>query len=140
MNIKKRMIIGFSILIAFCFGIGIVGMVQINTLDGYITEITQKDMVITENVDNMLYEAELIIRETFETLYNGGESHHAEDETITDHILEHAEIFNSSLEIVETLHPEHVEELTCIGEDFGCIIDDITSNDHGIIIHIEEIS
>lgn len=140
MNIGRRMTIGFAILIAFTLGIGIIGMVQINTLDGVITDFTQQDMVITENVDNMLYEAELIIRETFETLYNGGESHHAENESIIDHILEHAEIFNSSLEIVERLHPEHGEELTCISEDFDCIIDDITSNEHGIIIHIEEIT
>ena len=82
----------------------------------------------------------MIIRETFETLYNGGGSHHIEDETTIDHILEHAEIFNSSLEIVEKLHPEHQEELDCISEDFDCIVDDITSNIHGIIIHAEEIT
>jgi len=140
MNIGRRMVIGFSCLIAFSLGIGIIGMVQINTLDGYIAEFTQKDMVITKNVDSMLYEAELIIRETYETLYNGGESDHAENESITEHILEHAEIFNSSLELLGRLHPDHGEELTCISEDFDCIIDDITSNEHGIIIHIEEIN
>jgi len=140
MNIRKRMTIGFAVLIAFSFGIGIIGMIQINTLDGYIREITQKDMVITKNVDIMLYEAELIIRETYETIYYGGVSHHAENETITDHILEHAEIFNASLDIVERLHPEHIEELICISEDFDCIVDDITSNEHGIIIHAEEIT
>jgi len=139
MNIGRRMTIGFAILIAFSLGIGIINMVQVNTLDGYITEITQKDMVITENVYIMRFEAELIIRETYETIYNAGVSLHTEDETITEHILEHAEIFNSSLEIVGRLHPEHDEELICISEDFDCIIDDITSNEHGIIIHAEEI-
>jgi len=139
MNIGRRMTIGFAILIAFSLGIGIINMVQVNTLDGYITEITQKDMVITENVYIMRFEAELIIRETYETIYNAGASLHTEDETITEHILEHAEIFNSSLEIVGRLHPEHDEELICISEDFDCIIDDITSNEHGIIIHAEEI-
>ena len=143
MNIKKRMTTGFAILIAICFGIGIVGMIQISTLDGYITDFTQKDMVITEAVDTMLYEAELIIRETYETLY-GGEVHQhhnesSEDETVSEHIIEHAEIFNSSLELLEKLHPEHNEELTCISEDFDCIIDDITCTEHGIIIHAEEI-
>ncbi len=144
MNIKKRMTTGFAILIAFSFGIGIVGMIQITTLNGYITDFTQKDMVITEAVDTMLYEAELIIRETFEKLY-GGESHGhhnetIEEETVTEHILEHAETFNSSLDLLERLHPEHIEEIICIREDFGCIVGDITSNEHGIIIHAEEIN
>ncbi len=140
MNIKRRMTIGFAVLIAFSFAIGIVGTIQINSLDGYLTEFTQKDFVIMEAVDTMQYESELIIRETFETLYNGGESHHAEEESIIDHILEHAEIFNSSLDLLRTLHPEHGDELVDIGTDFDCIIDDITSDEHGIIVHIQEIS
>ena len=147
MNIKKRMTTGFAILIAFSFGISIVGIIQINTLDGYITDFTQKDMVIIETVDTMLYEAEVIIRETFETIYGGEEHEHhgeehnetVEEESITEHILEHAEIFNSSLDLLGRLHPEHSEELLCISEDFECIIDDITSDEHGIIIHVEEI-
>lgn len=144
MNIKKRMTTGFAILIAFCFGIGIVGIIQINTLNGYITDFTQKDMVIVETVDTMLYEAEVIIRETYETIYGGEEHEHhnesAEEESINEHILEHAEVFNSSLDLLEKLHPEHSEELICISEDFECIIDDITSDEHGIIIHVEEIN
>jgi len=134
------MTIGFTILITFSLGIGIIGMTQINTLDDHIRTITQKEMVILENVDIMLYESELIIRETFETLYNGGEGHHTGNETIIDHILEHAEIFNSSLALVAKLHPEHFEEIDCIRTDFDCIVDDITSTDHGIIIHAEEIA
>jgi len=138
---------GFAILIAFSFGISIVGIIQINTLDGYITDFTQKDMVIIETVDTMLYEAEVIIRETFETIYGGEEHEHhgeehnetVEEESITEHILEHAEIFNSSLDLLGRLHPEHSEELLSISEDFECIIDDITSDEHGIIIHVEEI-
>jgi methyl-accepting chemotaxis protein len=134
---------GFAILIAFCFGIAIVGIIQINTLDGYITEFTQKDMVLIEAVDTMQYEAELIIRETFETMYGGEEHEHHndthEEETITDHILEHAETFNASLDLLERLHPEHNEEILCINEDFTCIVNDITSDEHGIIIHVEEI-
>ncbi|MFX1418666.1 MAG: methyl-accepting chemotaxis protein [Promethearchaeota archaeon] len=144
MNIKKRMTTGFAILIAFCFGIGIVGMTQIGNLGGYITDFTQREMVITEAVDTMLYEAELIIRETFENLY-GGEAHQhhnesTEGETITEHIIDHAVIFNSSLEVLTLLHSEHSEELACVGEDFSCIIDDITNNEHGILIHGEEIT
>ncbi len=144
MNIGKRMTSGFAILIAFCFGIGIVGMIQINTLDGHIKVFTQKEITITEAVDTMLYESELIIRETFENLY-GGEAHDhhnesAEEETIIEHILEHAEVFNSSLETLEQIHTEHSEELTCISEDFSCIIEDITSSEHGILIHTEEIN
>ena len=140
MNIKRRMTVGFAVLIAFSFAIGIVGTIQINTLDGYITEFTQKDFVIMEAVDTMNYEAELIIRETFETLYNGGDSHHTGDESIIDHIMEHAEIFNENLALLEELHPEHGDELIDIATDFDCIIDDITSNEHGIIVHIQEIS
>lgn len=140
MNIKRRMTVGFAVLIAFSFAIGIVGTIQINTLDGYITEFTQKDFVIMEAVDTMNYEAELIIRETFETLYNGGDSHHIGEESIIDHIMEHAEIFNESLALLEELHPEHGDELIDIGTNFDCIIDDITSNEHGIIVHIQEIS
>jgi len=140
MNIKRRMTFGFTVLIAFSFAIGIVGTIQINTLDGYITEFTQKDFVILEAVDTMEYEAELIIRETFETLYNGGDSHHTGDESMIDHIIEHAGIFNESLALLEELHPEHGDELVDIGTDFGCIIDDITSDEHGIIVHIQEIS
>ena len=139
MNIKKRMTIGFAVLIAFSLGIGIISMIQINTLDGYIRDITQKEMVITENIDIMLYEAELIIRETYETVYNAEDSHHTGNETITDHILEHADIFISSFELIEKLHPEHAEELTDIEEDFDCIVTDITSEEHGIIIHAQEI-
>jgi len=133
------MTIGFTALIAFSLAIGIIGMVQINTLDGHIRDFTQQDMVVMETVDTMMYEAELIIRETFETVYEGGESHHAENETIIDHILEHADIFSSSLDLLEKKHPEHNEELVCIREDFDCIIDDITSLEHGIIVHAEEI-
>ena len=144
MNIKKRMSVGFIALIGFSLGIGIISMIQINTLDGHIKDFTQEKIVIMENIDIMLYEAELIIRETYETLYRGGESHdHAEgidEESMRDHILEHAVMFNSSLEILVKLHPEHSEEITCISEDFDCIIDDITSNEHGILIHGEEIS
>ena len=139
MNIKKRMTIGFAALIAFSLGIGIIGMIQINTLDGHIRDFTQQDMVVMESVDTMLYEAELIIRETYESVYEGGESHHTENETIIDHILEHADIFSSSLDLLERMHPEHGEELVCIREDFDCIIDDITSLEHGIIVHAEEI-
>ncbi len=140
MNIKKRMTFGFAILIAFSFGIGIIGMVQISTLNGYIEDFTEQDMVRMETIDKMLYEAELIIRETYESIYGVGESHHVGNETIIDHILEHAEIFNSSLDLLEELDREHVDELMCIRECFDCIIDDITCSDHGIIIHAEEIN
>ena len=144
MNIRRRMTTGFAILIGFCFGIAIVGIIQINTLDGNIKDFTQQDMVLIETINIMQYEAELIIRETFESMYGGEEHEHhnetAEEESIIEHILEHSQNFNGYLELLETLHSEHNEELLSIEENFNCIIEDITSGEHGIIIHIEEIN
>ena len=134
------MTVGFIILIAFTFGISIIGMIQINTLDGYIKNFTEQDMVRMETIDKMLYEAELIIRETYVFIYVVGESHHVENETIIDHILEHIEIFNSFLDLLEELDRGHIDDLMCIRGCFECIIDDITCTDNGIIIHAEEIN
>ncbi|MFX0022865.1 MAG: methyl-accepting chemotaxis protein [Candidatus Hermodarchaeota archaeon] len=139
MNIKRRMTIGFAALIAFSLTIGIVGLTQINSLDGRIKEITQKDITVMETVDTLLYEAELVIRETYESLYSGGKSQ-TETDSVLNHILEHALTFNSSLELLEILHPDHLDEIVCIEEDFACIIDDITNEEHGIVIHGLEIN
>ncbi|MFX0142524.1 MAG: methyl-accepting chemotaxis protein [Candidatus Hodarchaeota archaeon] len=139
MNIGRRMTFGFAVLVAFSLTIGIVGLTQINSLDGRIKEITQKDIIVMETVDTLLYEAELVIRETYESLYSGGKSQ-TEIESVINHILEHAATFNSSLELLEKLHPDHFDELFCIRDDFSCIIEDITNEEHGIVIHGLEIN
>lgn len=141
MNIGRRMVLGFTMLIIFCFAISIVGVIQINSLGATITDFTEEDLVVNETMDNLLYEAELVIRETFETMYGGGGHEHFEEGgSIIEHIMEHGVSFNSSLDILERLKPQYIEELICIRDDFSCMIDDIINEEHGIIIHIEEIN
>ncbi|NGX49748.1 MAG: Methyl-accepting chemotaxis protein 3 [Candidatus Anoxychlamydiales bacterium] len=58
MNIGRRMVMGFAILILLCTVVGIVAIVQINTLNTSINEIVNHDMESVEAVDQVFFSLE----------------------------------------------------------------------------------
>ncbi len=61
MNIGRRMTIGFTVLIVFCMVIGIVAIIQINSLSTSINQITQKDMETTDNIMEVKYDIQSMV-------------------------------------------------------------------------------
>ncbi len=61
MNIGRRMTLGFTILIALCIVIGVIGIVQINSLSASIDQITETDMVTTDYVMETKYDIQQML-------------------------------------------------------------------------------
>ena len=55
MNIGRRMVLGFAILIVLCTVVGVIAVVQINSLNGAVTEISQHDMVSMDFITESKY-------------------------------------------------------------------------------------
>ncbi len=133
MNISKRMNIGFSILILLTVGLGVLSYYQLNVMNQNMTDLSDMYMVGTEAIDDMNYATEVMISEVYEALDNGaGMSSLA-------HVTEHAGEFHDGIKELEELFPEYEDDLADIDTEHDHLTNDITSTEHGILIHIDEI-
>lgn len=120
MNIGRRMIIGFAILISFCLVIGIVGILQINNLNSSINEVASHDMPSMDNLIESKYhisELVLLIHRYEDGETNGTKATFAEDyNEAKEHLVD-----------LKNLHPNLGTELDMI---ISCV-DDVNNLANG---------
>ena len=51
MNIGRRMVMGFAVLIALCTIVGVIAIMQVNSLTGSMNEVANHDMLSMDNLD-----------------------------------------------------------------------------------------
>ncbi|KKM96608.1 hypothetical protein LCGC14_1176390 [marine sediment metagenome] len=116
MNIGRRMLMGFAILISLCMVIGIVSILQINNLNGSINEVASHDMQSMDNLIEAKFhisEIVLLIHKYEDGETNGTKAAFAEDfNEGTEHIVD-----------LKSLHPDLGSELDIIIS----LIDDINT-------------
>ena len=130
MNIGRRMVFGFTILIGLCVTVGVLGVVQINTLNSQIIELTEKHMVIIEESVDVEYGLERIEVLTLE--YEEGRKEGAREEIDSIYNVIHTEIEH----LINAL-PSHKLELEQVKTEIEHIYLLITENDTGILDMID---
>jgi len=130
MNIGRRMVIGFSILMGLCATIGVISIVQINTLSGSINSLTEDDIVVLGLMDEVKYDLEVMQYLIAE--YRLGETTHVDDGYFED---DHAELLED-LDMIATMHPEE-EELILTLEGHIAEIYDLAIKSDGIF-HLQD--
>jgi len=108
MNIGRRMTIGFAVLMGICVTIGVVSIIQINTLSGSINQLTEDDIVVLGLLDEVKYDLEemqYLIAE-----YRLGDTAHVDDGQF-DH--DHIEM-EEDLDLLVTMHPEELDKVQAL--------------------------
>lgn len=111
MNIGRRMVFGFSILIILCSVIGIIGIFQINNINADIKEITSKYLIAVEDSREIKYHGDAMSHLMHE--YELGERNGTE---VT--FDEESNELNEHLTELENLLPEYATDLQHIREHY----------------------
>jgi methyl-accepting chemotaxis protein len=107
MNIGRRMTIGFTVLMGLSVVLGVLSVIQINTLGGSINELTEDDIVILGLMDEAKFDLEemiLIIHQ-----YEDGETENVDEGVF-------AEVYAELIEDLDTLADMHSEEKEHVDE------------------------
>lgn len=131
MNIGRRMVFGFSILIILCTVIGIIGILQINNVNANINKITNKYLISVEDsreikyhgnqMSHLMHEFELGETDGTEIAFD------AEVEELNEHLTE-----------LDTVLPEHEDDLEHIREHFDIMVNTCKAVDTGMFDLFEE--
>ena len=132
MNIGRRMIFGFAVLMSLTVVLGVLSYTQLNSLSIEYTDLAENDSVAMELMQSMKYEVDTIIREMFE--YLDEESVHSRDE-----ITEHAQNFDDVVIELEAVMPEYAAKVEELAADHDEILDLIIDPEDGILFHQDEI-
>ncbi|KKM81521.1 hypothetical protein LCGC14_1329020 [marine sediment metagenome] len=97
MNIGRRMVMGFAVLIALCTIVGVISVLQINSLNASVTEISEHDMVSMDYITESKYHTTKLVLlihqyedgETVGIKGNFTEDYEEVDEHLNDLILKH---------------------------------------------------
>jgi len=125
MNIGRRMVFGFSVLIILCTVIGILGVIQINTVNADVQKITKKYLIAVEDSREIKYHGDAMSHLMHE--YELGET----NGTKTTFELESEELDEHLTELDELL-PEYEEELVEIRLHYDNMVNACTTEDTGM--------
>ena len=125
MNIRKRMSRGFALLIILCATIGIASIIQINSLNSSINDLTNHKMATIDNT----HEAKFQVENMFQTItqYEDGLTSGA-----TDDFNVHYDSAIESLEKLRSLNPSMGIEITEIIESVDTIYNSTMDASTGI--------
>ncbi|MFX1275177.1 MAG: MCP four helix bundle domain-containing protein, partial [Promethearchaeota archaeon] len=123
MNIGRRMTMGFGFLMIIATIIGIVGLLQVNTLSSSITDITNHEMVVADNTMEAITDMENMMLLYHKYVIGEVEGKEAEFDIAYNE-------FNEHLSNVATLMPEE-QSLIIEMEDYAEVIYDAITNSTG---------
>ncbi|MCK4778912.1 MAG: MCP four helix bundle domain-containing protein, partial [Candidatus Lokiarchaeota archaeon] len=131
MNIGRRMVLGFSVLIILCIIIGIVGIFQINAVNANIKTITNKYLLAVEDSREIKYHGNQMshLMHEFELgEINGTEiEFDLEVEELDEHLTE-----------LDSILPEYSLDLEEIRSHFNYMVNDCKSEETGMFDLFEE--
>ncbi|MFX1376973.1 MAG: methyl-accepting chemotaxis protein [Promethearchaeota archaeon] len=119
MNIKKRMMTGYIVLIGFCIILGIASLIQIYSLNTTINDLTKNKMQSSIHSDNIKYHTEIIRLSVYN--YESGDT-----DSIANYNNSYGEILES-LDILEKLNPylsSQIYSLTNYLNSFDLLVSD----------------
>ncbi len=126
MKIRDKLLIGFTVLIAITSVLGIVSIVQLNTMNGYYTELANVDSKAMELMQQMKLEVDYVIRDMF--MYLDGEI----TGTKTD-INESVQQFDNYYTEVRALLPAFAVRLDELEDDHNEIVGYIIDPGTGVL-------
>lgn len=131
MNIRRRMVFGFSVLIILCTIIGIIGIFQITAVNANIQIITNKYLVAVEDSREIKYHGNQMshLMHEFELGETVGTELAFDDEV--------AEL-NEHLTELEAILPEYTLELEEVRQHFSLMVNDCKTVDTGMFDLFEE--
>ena len=131
MNIGRRMVFGFSVLVILCIIIGIVGIFQINAVNANIKTITNKYLLAVEDSREIKYHGNQMshLMHEFELgEINGTEiEFDLEVEELDEHLTE-----------LDSILPEYSLDLEEIRSHFNYMVNDCKSEETGMFDLFEE--
>jgi len=123
MNIGRRMIMGFAILIVLCTVVGVISVVQINSLNGSVSEISQHDMVSMDFLIESKYHTNNLVLLIHR--YEDGET-----EGILGNFTEDYDEVDEHLNDLKELHPDNAADINTIlsaTSDINTLANDATT-------------
>ena len=132
MNIGRRMIFGFAVLMSLTVVLGVISYTQLNSVSVEYTDLAENDSVAMELMMSMKFEVDVVIREMFEYLDESSE--HSREE-----ITEHAQSFDDTVVDLVKVMPEYAAEVEELAEDHDLILDLIVDPEEGVLYHQDEI-
>lgn len=131
MNIGRRMVVGFSVLIILCTVIGIVGILQINTVNSNIKTITNKYLVAVEDSREIKYHGNQMshLMHEFELGETNGTELAFDDEVeeLDEHLTE-----------LDAILPEYSLDLVEVRRHFNLMVNDSKAEETGMFDLFEE--
>jgi methyl-accepting chemotaxis protein len=126
MKIRDKLLIGFTVLIAITSVLGIVSIVQLNTMNGYYTELANVDSKAMELMQQMKLEVDYVIRDMF--MYLDGETTGTKTE-----INESVQQFDDYYTEVRALLPAFADRLDELEDDHNQIVGYIIDPGTGVL-------
>jgi len=131
MNIGRRMVLGFSVLVILCIIIGIVGIFQINAVNANIKTITNKYLLAVEDSREIKYHGNQMSHLMHE--FELGETNGTEIEFDLE-----VEELNEHLTELDSILPEYSLDLEEIRSHFNYMVNDCKSEETGMFDLFEE--
>ncbi len=129
MNIGKRMIFGFVCLMALCGVIGGVSVIQLTNLNDNIKTLTQKNMIAVEEIKNLKYETDYIVRQMEQYI----QGYLVDEAGLTEEkFTNHSERIVNILVELNDIIPEHENDLDGVETYFENIVFYNTATNTGI--------
>jgi len=126
MKIRNKLLFGFAVLIGITSVLGIVSVVQLNTMNEDYNELANVDSKAMELMQQMKLAVDVVIRDMF--MYLDGETNGTKDE-INDFI----QLFDDYYEEVKLLLPAHADALDELEDDHNQIVGFIMDPSSGVL-------
>jgi hypothetical protein len=107
MNIGRRMIMGFAVLIVLCTVVGVISVMQINSLNGSVSELSEHDMVSMDFLVESKYHTTNLVLLIHR--YEDGET-----EGVIGNFTEDYDEVNEHLNELKVKHPESTADINII--------------------------
>jgi methyl-accepting chemotaxis protein len=125
MNIGRRMILGFTILLILCTVVGVFGIFQINALNSSINELATHDLESMDDIVEVKFHVDNLVLQIHQ--YEDGE---IEGKNIS--MLEGYEELNEHLDHLKGLHPDEATEILAVENYVDQIYDLAMDDTNGI--------
>jgi CHASE3 domain sensor protein len=125
MNIGRRMILGFTILLILCTVVGVFGIIQINALNSSINELATHDLESMDDIVEVKFHVDNLVLQIHQ--YQDGE---IEGKNIS--MLEGYEELNEHLDHLKGLHPDEATEILAVENYVDQIYDLAMDDTNGI--------
>ncbi|MHA2179973.1 MAG: methyl-accepting chemotaxis protein [Promethearchaeota archaeon] len=125
MNIGRRMILGFTILLILCTVVGVFGIFQINALNSSINELATHDLESMDDIVEVKFHVDNLVLQIHQ--YEDGE---VEGKNIS--MLEGYDELNEHLDHLKGLHPDEASEILAVENYVDQIYDLAMDDTNGI--------